>query len=181
MKKIVAIGPESTGKSTLCSLLASHYNTSWCPEYARSYLLSHGIAYNYDDLLTIARGQVALEEAYIENAKQQSRALPVLLFVDTDMYVMKVWCEYVYHKCHQYILDQITTRQYDLYLLCNPDLPWEPDVLREYPDEPARIELYGIYKKLLLNQNTPFIEIKGNYTERLQTAVNAVDNLIAHS
>ncbi|MBL7752590.1 MAG: ATP-binding protein, partial [Chitinophagaceae bacterium] len=35
IKKIVIIGPESTGKSTLCRQLAAHFNTLWCPEYAR--------------------------------------------------------------------------------------------------------------------------------------------------
>src|SRR5215470_14787450 len=57
-----------------------------------------------------------------------------LLFIDTDMYVMKVWCEFVFGKCHQLILDQIARRRYDLYLLCNTDLPWTKDELREYPD-----------------------------------------------
>ncbi|RYZ57066.1 MAG: ATPase, partial [Chitinophagaceae bacterium] len=61
MKKIVVIGPESTGKSTLCEELAEHYNTVWCPEYARDFLLQHGTDYTYDDLTTIAKGQLALE------------------------------------------------------------------------------------------------------------------------
>ncbi len=96
MKKVVIIGPESTGKSTLSEQLAKHYNTSWVPEYAREYLLQHGTNYSYDDLLTVAKGQLALEESYIEKATPSSK----LLFIDTDQYVMKVWCEFVYGKCH---------------------------------------------------------------------------------
>jgi nicotinamide riboside kinase len=64
IKKIVIIGPESTGKSTLCRQLAEHYNTIWCPEYAREYLLKHGMKYSYNDLLTIAKGQIELEERF---------------------------------------------------------------------------------------------------------------------
>lgn len=197
--KIVAMGPESTGKSTLCRQLAEYYNTLWCPEYAREYLLTNGVNYTYDDLLTIAKGQLALEDEYElkvdvrrETTDVKNRELdnnqpayysPLggggsLLFIDTDMYIMKVWCEYVFHKCHPYILEQITTRKYDLYLLCNPDLPWEPDALREYPDEESRLQLYGIYKNLLLHQQTPFIEITGNYYERLQKAIQAVNELL---
>ena len=66
MKKFVIIGPECTGKSTLCEQLATHYHTLWCPEYAREYLLTHGKEYNYDNLLTIAKGQLALEENLIQ-------------------------------------------------------------------------------------------------------------------
>ena len=172
MKRVVIIGPESTGKSTLSEQLAKHYNTSWVPEYARQYLIQHGTEYNYDDLLTIAKGQVALEESYI-NANPSSK----VLFIDTNQYVMKVWCEYVFGKCHQWVLDQITKRKYDLYLLCNIDLPWTHDPLREYPDLAPRIELYSIYKNLLTNQSVPWVDISGNYDERLQSAIQAVNVL----
>jgi nicotinamide riboside kinase len=101
-----------------------------------------------------------------------------LLFIDTDMYVMKVWCEYVFGKCHLFILDEIVSRKYDLYLLCNTDLPWVKDELREYPDESSRKELYHIYKDLLINQNTPWAEISGNYDDRLLLAIDAVEEYL---
>jgi nicotinamide riboside kinase len=72
-KKIVVIGPESTGKSTLCSQLAEHYKTLWCPEYAREYLETNGMDYTYDDLLTIAKGQIALEEAMSHELRAMSK------------------------------------------------------------------------------------------------------------
>jgi NadR type nicotinamide-nucleotide adenylyltransferase len=172
MKKIVVVGPESTGKSTLCSQLAEHYNTTWCPEYAREYLYEHGKAYEYDDLLTIAKGQLEAEDAYVSSAKND------LYFIDTNMYVMKVWCEYVYEKCHQFILDKIVDRKYDLYLLCDIDLPWTFDDLREYPDLHSRQELARIYQDILVNQSTPWAEISGAYDERLSRAIAAVNSLI---
>lgn len=172
MKKIVVIGPESTGKSTLSEQLAQYYKTSWVPEYAREYLLQHGADYTYDDLLTIAKGQLALEESYIKKEKDAR-----LLFIDTDQYVMKVWCEFVFGKCHSWILDQITKRKYDLYLLCNIDLPWIKDTLREYPDLEPRQQLYSIYKRILSNQPVPWVEISGNYDERLQKAIQTVNDL----
>jgi adenylate kinase family enzyme len=66
LKKIVIIGPESTGKSTLCQELAEYFETIWCPEYAREYLLTNGTDYSFQDLLTIAKGQIALEEKLAE-------------------------------------------------------------------------------------------------------------------
>jgi NadR type nicotinamide-nucleotide adenylyltransferase len=172
MKKIVVIGPESTGKSSLCKALADHYHTSWCEEYARQYLEKNGKGYTYDDLLRIAKGQLELEDKEISEASHD------LYFIDTNMYVMQVWCEYVFHKCHQFIIDEIVTRKYDLYLLCNVDLPWSFDELREYPDEQSRQELYRYYKELMINQTTPWVEIFGNYQERLGKAIEAVDRII---
>lgn len=187
--KVVAIGPESTGKTTLCELLARHYNTLWCPEYAREYLLKHGMNYNYDNLLFVAKQQLTMEDKYIQSTVhgKQSAAndSPLnthhspLLFIDTDMYVMKVWCEFVFDKCHKWILEQIANRSYDLYLLCNIDLPWTQDELREYPDPAPRKKLYQIYKDIMINQSTPWIEISGTADERLQRAIKAVDQLVA--
>ena len=142
LKKIVVIGPESTGKSTLCAELAAHFSTEWCPEYAREYLTTHGKQYVYDQLLTIAEKQLQQEDVYIQRATEKQDQL---LFVDTDMYVMKVWCEFVFGKCHHWILNQIVKRKYDLYLLCNIDLPWVKDELREYPDLASREKLFHHY------------------------------------
>ncbi|MDQ6890876.1 MAG: ATP-binding protein [Bacteroidota bacterium] len=193
IKKIVIIGPESTGKSTLCSLLAEHYKTSWVPEYAREYLLENGIGYSYDDLLKIAKGQIALEEAAECKLSGIGDLLPgtihptshivhhpssPLLFIDTDMQVMKVWCEYVFNNCHGWILNRIAERKYDGYLLCNPDLDWVADDLREYPDNVIREKLYCYYKDIVINQPVPCIDITGNYNERLQKAINFIDEKI---
>jgi len=169
VKKIVVIGPESTGKSSLCKELAEHYDTIWIDEYAREYLLQNGKAYTYEQLLDIARGQVNSEDKAAVNIQHSK------LFIDTDMYVMKVWCEFVFQKCHHWILNRIAERKYDLYLLCNIDLPWVRDELREYPDLVSRQQLYHYYKDILVNQHVPWVDISGSYAERLATAIKAVD------
>lgn len=158
----------------MCTQLAEHYNSIWCPEYAREYLLKHGTDYTFDDLLTIAKGQLALEDEYSSKIENSNKPL----FIDTDMYVMKVWCEFVFGKCHRFILDQIIERKYDLYLLCNTDLPWVKDELREYPDLESRQQLHKIYTDIMINQQTPWVDIKGNYDERLAKAIKAVDELL---
>ncbi len=187
LKKIVIIGPESTGKSTLCELLAKHYHTKWVPEFAREYLLTNGKDYTYEELLIIAKGQLAGEDKFslqfpVSSSQPSELQLAPyhsqLLFIDTDMYVMKVWCEFVFGKCHQWILDQIIERNYDLYLLCNTDLPWVKDELREYPDFETREKLFHIYKDILINQSTPWVEIKGQAEERLQIAIDAVNKIL---
>ncbi len=209
-KKIVVIGPESTGKSTLCEMLAAHYQTVWVKEYAREYLLKNGTAYSFENLLAIAKGQIALEDAALHSFSNNPTFLDIKapnspftihhsrftihdspltidhspftihhspLFLDTNMYVMKVWCEFVFDKCHHWILNQIVERKYDLYLLCNIDLPWVKDELREYPDLVTREKLYHHYKDIMINQEVPWIDISGTYNERLQKAIKAVDAL----
>jgi NadR type nicotinamide-nucleotide adenylyltransferase len=168
-KKIVVTGPESTGKSTLCEQLALAYETKWVPEYAREYLLNLGRSYTYDDLLIIAKMQLEQEDRITASLK-----IP-LVFIDTDMYVMKVWCEYVFGKCHPFILEEIVKRKYDAYLLCNTDLPWVADELREYPDLKLRELLYHMYKDLMVNQATPWIDISGSYEERLKKAITFIN------
>ena len=187
LKKIVVIGPESTGKSTLCERLAAHYNTLWVKEYAREYLLKNGTDYTFENLSDVAKGQLVNEESGIaaltEKLKLQALHSPFTihhspLFIDTDMIVMKVWCEFVFDKCHNWILNEIVERKYDLYLLGNIDAPWVKDELREYPDLPVRERLYKHYKDIMVNQSVPWVDISGDYEKRLEKAIAAVDKLL---
>jgi NadR type nicotinamide-nucleotide adenylyltransferase len=172
-KRIVIIGPESTGKSTLSEQLAGHYGTVWCPEFARNYLLEREGKYTYEDLLTIAQGQLELEDRLAADARNG------VYFVDTDMYVMKVWCEVVFGRCHPWILKQAAERHYAFYLLCDTDLPWVADELREYPDLAMRRRLYLMYEDIVINSGVPWAPVHGGQEARLQGAIAAVDGLLA--
>lgn len=171
MLKVVVIGPESTGKSTLSEQLAAHYQTVWVQEFARQYLEELPRPYEQQDLLTIAEGQLALEDKLATQANR-------LLVCDTDLHVIKVWSEHKYGTCDPRILEQIANRPYDLYLLTYIDIPWEEDPQREYPDPAMREYFYNIYKDLVVASGVPWLEIKGSFEERKSLAVAAVDNLL---
>ncbi|HEV3413644.1 MAG TPA: AAA family ATPase [Puia sp.] len=179
LRKVVVIGPESTGKSSLCEALAVRFHSEWVREYAREYLEEHGMGYEYETLATIARGQLALEDKVVKGLGTEAGAArgDGLLFIDTDLYVIKVWSEYVFGRCEAWVLDEIVRRKYDAYLLCNTDLPWAHDPLREYPDPGVRERLYHIYKDLLVNQSLPWAEVSGVGDERLEGAIAAVERL----
>jgi NadR type nicotinamide-nucleotide adenylyltransferase len=167
-KRVAIIGPECTGKSELSKFLAQHYKTEWVPEYARAYIDNLRRPYNQNDLITIAHGQLRLEDEYARDAN-------TFLFCDTNLYVIKVWSMFKYGNCEKEILDQIANRRYDLYLLTYVDLPWEEDPLREHPTK--REELYNIYLNEMKNQSVPFVEIKGEREQRQATAIQAIEKL----
>ena len=136
------------------------------PEYSREYLRDLGRHYRYEDILSIAKGQYEAEECIAAKATG-------LLFCDTDFIVNKIWCIDKFGKCHPWILDMIDQHRYDLYLLCNTDLPWEPDPLRENPGDRER--LFELYKKELSDRQLPYAIIDGTGKERLENAIRVVD------
>jgi NadR type nicotinamide-nucleotide adenylyltransferase len=168
-KRIAITGPESTGKSRLTQELADYYRTVYVAEYAREYIEKLKREYTYDDVLEIAKGQLQREnEAAIKANK--------LLICDTDFTVTKIWCDYKYKQCHDWISEQFFNHKYDLYLLCNTDLPWEYDPQRENPNE--REELFNIYLQYLKKAGFHYTVINGYGEERLKNAIKAVDKII---
>lgn len=171
MKKVVIIGPESTGKSTLSEEVAAHFNTVWAPEYAREYLDTLGRSYEASDLLDIASGQLQLE-------KDMQGASNGLLICDTDLYVIKVWSEHKYNDCDPRILEQIARQHCDLYLLTYIDIPWQDDPQREYPDPQMREYFYHIYRDIVIQSGSRWADIRGGHDRRLNTAVAAIRGIL---
>jgi len=166
IKRVAITGPESTGKSELAESLAKHFHTYWVPEVARDFLDNLDREYTYDDILQIAKNQIEEENRLAEEANG-------LLFCDTDLFVTKIWCEFKYGQCHPWILEQIEKLKYDLYLLTNIDLPWQPDPLREHPDN--RKQLFDLYLKELKQRKLPFGIVNGIGSDRLINAIQMVN------
>lgn len=170
IKKIVVIGPESTGKSTLSEALAKELNTTLAKEVSRKYLehlTTLGKEYNESDLLKIAVQQVQEEKDAIQKANN-------CIICDTDLQVIRVWSEAKYGRCHRWILEQIAERRCDLYLLTNIDIPWKDDPLREHPDPEDRRYFYNVYKDIVQQSGVSWVEVSGAHEERLKTALQAI-------
>lgn len=194
MKRIVIVGPESTGKSVLAAQLAQWLQTLWCPEHARAFLHKNGMKYNMDTLYTIGAGQEQLLQLYTDavagkrklekkiddclyTADGTAVQRPDLLVADTDALVMQVWQEYVFGKCHVATLETIAAPQTDhFYLLTKPDLPWSYDPLREYPDGDDRDKLFAQYHALLVANHANFGIVYGQGAERWNCARQCVGN-----
>ncbi len=168
MYKLVIIGPESTGKSSLSEALSRHFGEPWVPEYAREYLEGLGRPYRYEDLLQIARGQIRTEDELTAQAKG-------LLICDTDLRVIKIWSEHKYGRTDPWIKQQIKERSYDLYLLTDIDIPWQEDPLREHPDPDLRIHFMAQYEKELDSAGVPWVKISGAEAHRLESAIEVIE------
>jgi NadR type nicotinamide-nucleotide adenylyltransferase len=169
-RKIVVIGPECTGKSTLSSGLAEALNTVWVREYAREYLDALGRPYEEDDLYRIALGQIALEDRLMHQADKY-------LICDTDLYVIKVWSEASWGRCHRKVMETIASRPYDLYLLTYTDVPWVADPLREHGAARERAYFYNQYRDIVQWSGVQWADIRGTETERLNAALKAIASL----
>jgi len=167
MKKLTLTGPESTGKTTLAQQLAEATDAPWVPEYARDYLAGRP-GYEEADLLSIARGQLEREQQYAQRAEE-------LLICDTSLEVIQVWGQYRYGRVHPWIAEQLQAHPADLYLLCYPDLPWEPDPLRENPHD--RDALFAMYEELLSRLGAEVAVIRGQGEQRLQTALHQLGDM----
>lgn len=164
-KKIVITGPESSGKTTLAEQLSAWFGMPWVPEFSREYLSQLGRSYQPADLLAIAEGQILAE----------TRALALgtaFLFFDTSLEVLKIWSDVRYGSCDPFILEKLDARKPDLYLLCHPDLPWQPDPLRENPDD--RYVLLEKYRALLAETKVCTVELEGMGEVRTARAVAAI-------
>ena len=166
LKRFAIIGPESTGKSTLAKELAHHYKSVFVPEVARQYIDKLTRPYHRSDLLEIAKMQCEEEDRTLDHANS-------ILICDTTLLVIKIWSEFKYGNCDDWILQELNNRKYDLHLLCNIDLPWEEDAQREHPN--ARQELFDIYHYELIKMNLDYEIISGKQSERTKRAVRAIE------
>lgn len=169
MKKIILIGPESTGKSTLSKALSTHFNCDYVAEFARGYIDKKETPYQQHELLIMAQGQLALEE--------NARSNKPYLFIDTDLIVIKVWSNHKYGSCDPWILDQIAQQREEdrFYLLCKPDIPWRQDSQRENPHD--RKKLFNDFKTELESLGHRYCIIEGD--TRVEKSISKISSLSA--
>lgn len=169
VRRISIFGPESTGKSTLAAALARRYQTSSVPEYARTLLEAQGGRIAAEDLVKIARGQIAAEEAL---ARQANR----LLFCDTDPLATVVWSEALFGAVDPWIIEAARDRRYDLTLLTDVDVPFVPDLVRYLPSE--RDAFMQRCVGALEGAGRRFVRLSGSWNQRLETAAAAIEALL---
>lgn len=171
MLKIAITGPESTGKSSLAESLAEIHGVKAVPEYAREYLSNFELPYTIDDVVKIAREQERLIE-------EKATTSDEILIADTELLVCKIWTTFVFGEVPECIQKAFEKQSFDLYLLCDIDLEWEADPLRENPSKSERKQLFEMYRVALEQANYRYEIISGKGKIREQNALKAISALI---
>jgi NadR type nicotinamide-nucleotide adenylyltransferase len=168
--RVVLTGSESTGKSTLAAALARHYDVELVPEFVRTFAEQKRTPIDFGDHGPIARGQMALEEEHMARATR-------LLVQDTDLLSTVVYCRHYFGRCPTWIEEAARERRPDLYLLCEADVPWVADLVRDRGH--LREEMHGLFQRAVLDSGAPSVDIRGDYDERWSRAIAAISELLA--
>jgi len=166
IKKIAIVGPESTGKSTISQALAKHYNVPWVPEYARYYCAALTSDCTLQDEINMFHGQVALEDSILSTTEAE------FIICDTTFLTVKIWSDEILGETPSIVLEALTNRTYDFYVLLDIDLPWQEDPLRDFPH--MREHFMDIWHKELKALNSSYVVV-GGIDNRLRNVIDAID------
>jgi len=164
--RVVLTGSESTGKTTLAGQLAVHYGAELVPEFVRAYAEQQGGIIEFSDHGPIARGQIALEDGHIARAQG-------LVVQDTDLLSTVVYCKHYFGHCPPWIEEAAAARRPDLYLVCEIDIDWIADGVRDRGH--MRDDMQHLFRDAVRASGVASANITGLGDERLERAVDAID------
>ena len=166
---IVVVGPECTGKSTLARELGGALGAPVVPEAARIFAEWHYNQLSVHTVAPIALLAMRLEE---ETAAALPDASPPVLVLDTDLVSTVVYSRHYYRGVERWIAEEARARLADLYLLCAPDIPWEPDGIRDRPA--ARDEIHRDFTEELARLGARVANVRGQGVARVEAALDAI-------
>lgn len=166
MKMICLHGPESTGKSTMATLLAAHYACEIVPEYGRAYCEEHGTDIDMHDLIVIAERQQAMTRS------AKARAADWLI-LDTDPVMTAVWADMMLGRRDPWFDRYADVAK--IYLLLDIDLPWVDDGLRIYGDAADRKRFFDLSQAELERRGVNWELISGDGEPRFDAAIEAIE------
>jgi NadR type nicotinamide-nucleotide adenylyltransferase len=170
--RIVVIGSESTGKTTLAHELATHFGALWVTEQSRVYAERVKRALTAEDVSPIASEQIAAEDAQLADALRRKVRW---LFLDTDLVSTVVYARHYYGTCPAWIEAEARARLAELYLVADVDIPWAADSVRDRPE--SRDELHLAFQAVLTEFNARKCLVRGLGESRFAAAVRCIERL----
>jgi NadR type nicotinamide-nucleotide adenylyltransferase len=169
MIRVVLTGSESTGKTTLAEHLATHFNAPLVPEFLRRYSATKTGPLTLSDQIPTARGQIELEDAVIARS-------PRLIIQDTDLLTTVIYSDHYFGTCPPWISEMAAQRLPDLYLLCEIDIEWVADGVRDRGH--MREEMQQLFRDTVAASGATWLTITGGRDDRFQRAVDAINTLL---
>ena len=175
-KRIIILGAESTGTTTLAMDLAEHFQTEWVPEYGRELseikLLRGETEWISDEFLQVVKEQTRREDLAARKCNR-------ILICDTNALATRLW-----HRRYMgfddprlaTISENLTA---DLYLLTGDEIPFVQDGLRD--GEHIRHEMHQWFCTLLGAQSVPWLLVQGTRSERLALSVRTIESLLSRA
>lgn len=179
VKKVLLIGGESTGKSTLTINLANYYNTNYVEEVGREISMRSGtdmlmIPSDFTDILLTHK----MKE--LEAAKQSNK----VLFIDTDCLITRFYIDFLDDpqndkERNKALADAISAlNHYDLVFYLEPDVEFVQDGDRSEVIAANREKYGNQIKKLFDERGIKYISVSGNYHERFLRVTSEVDRML---
>lgn len=177
--KVAIVGAESTGKSTLATKLAEYYDNKGLDaglilEYAREWI---------DEMLDGDMDRLKFKHITHFGEVQMSLVRIAeridehdIIFSDTDAIVSSVFQQVYYGKVDEKLIKEANDEKWDLVLFTQTDVPWVDDGQRNLSDK--REEINNMFKEELIKRKMNYVEVKGNWEERFNIAINSIDHII---
>ena len=173
--RVVILGSESSGTTTLARALAEHYRTTWVPEFGRFY--SEGRLHSVQPWQSDEFTFIAIEQARMEDAL--ATLANGVLICDTDPFATAIWHERYMGTSSDAVRAIAASRHYDLYIVTDVNIPFVADDIRD--GESFRHWMQGRFIEELSKSGTPMIVVTGPPHARFAAAVNRIDEIIARS
>jgi NadR type nicotinamide-nucleotide adenylyltransferase len=172
VRRVLVLGAESTGKTTIAGALAEAFGTLWNPEYGRPYTeigRPPDAPWTSWEFTHIARMHCWYEDFLAASANR-------VLFCDTDAYTTAV-----FHRTYLGLpatgFEELVARTYDLTLVCGLDVPWVHDGFREFEEQ--RRWMHERYLERARTSGRPWLLLEGPHPDRLEAARGAVEALLS--
>jgi HTH-type transcriptional regulator, transcriptional repressor of NAD biosynthesis genes len=169
LRKIILLGTESTGKTTLTEKLANYFGAASVLETARD-VIKDSKNFQFDDLYKVAQ----LHAARIATAETEASPL---LFIDTDVHITKSYARFIFNQDLE-LPDELTAQnKATLYLYLNNDVPHVQDGTRLNDEERNRLD--SSHRIVLAEHGVEFLEVKGSWQERFEQSIKVIESLLA--
>ena len=165
-QRVVVLGAESTGTTTLARALAEDLGTLWVEEYGREYSEirpgSFTAPWRSDEFDLVVDRQMAMEQEALRRVPKP------LLICDTDGLATALWHERYVGEPAPRILERAAAHPPALYILTGDEIPFVQDGLRD--GEHIRSGMQERFREVLSGQPVPWVEVRGGVAERVEAA-----------